>query len=557
MSPDPKFGPVPAWWWSAEEVTEERIRWQLEKFRSGGLRNILIINLAPMGPAFGSESDRPAYMSERWWDLFEVTLRETERLGMHLWFYDQIGFSGANLPARVVSENPDFAGYQLYRFLHTEELPQAAEVILETEEHKYVVVRQGFNWLNKEASAAIIDRVHGEFERRFPHDLGKTIAGSFQDEHPGLPMWTPELATAYEQRFGEELIPQLPKLFDPLPGAEDVRRRVYRLAAEMGEEAFFKPLGEWHEKYDMLIGFDQAGPSRRGDPNAAQRFYLDYFRTHRSLNAPGNDMDGETKPHSSMSHLHGGKRVWIEAFHSSGWGGTIEETMHWLLPWFQAGATLYNPHAVYYSTRGGWWEWAPPDTGWRQPYFEHYPQFNDTISRICYLLSRGAHVCDIAVHYPSYAVAGHQSLNDGKRYEHTMRLANRDPNETVTHIRRVYWELVGQWHRRKQLADGVLKKNHRDFDIVDDLALEKAIPQGDKLAIADEAFSVLLLCGTTEMDAAAKERVKAWIKQGGWVIAVDVPATDPIIEGVVHVKDAEQAAQLIEGRIPKQVDGPG
>jgi hypothetical protein len=45
----------------------------------------------------------------------------------------------------------------------------------------------------------------------------------------------------------------------------------------------------------------------------------------------------------------------MESFHSSGWGGTLEETLDWLMLKVRAGATLYDPHAVYYSTWGGWW----------------------------------------------------------------------------------------------------------------------------------------------------------------------------------------------------------
>ncbi|MCR8631281.1 hypothetical protein [Paenibacillus radicis (ex Xue et al. 2023)] len=554
---NPRFGPVPFWWWSAEEVTEERIRWQMQKFRDGGLRNIGIINLAPTGPQYGSVSDRPVYASEDWWCMFEVALREAERLGMYLWFYDQIGFSGSNMPARIVTESPDMAGYQLRRFLPEEELPESSVVLFATNEHTYASVRQGFNWLDPRATGQLLDRVHGEIERRFPHDLGKTIAGSFQDELPPLPLWTPELSAQYRERFQEELAPHLPALFDPLPGSEQVRRRVYRLAAELAEQSFFIPLGEWHRERGMLICCDQAGPARRADPNGAQRIYLDYFRTHRWYNAPGTDMDGEIKPHSSMVHLHGGSRVFLESFHSSGWGGTLEETMHWLLPWFQAGATVYSPHAVYYSTRGGWWEWAPPDTGWRQPYFEHYPVFADTISRACFLLSEGSHVCDVAVHYPSYAVCGYLSLSDGKVNEHPMGVANRESHERVTHIQSVYRNITGSSNRRSQKQLGVLRQAQIDFDITDDSALHKSELEGSKLKIADERFSVLLLCGTTVMDEEARTRIEAWLNQGGSVIAVNVPEEERDLAHAIYVDTAEEAAAWIEARIPKRVDGPG
>ncbi|AGN70732.1 hypothetical protein ACVNS2_21690 [Paenibacillus caseinilyticus] len=556
---DPRFGPVPFWWWSGETVTEERIVWQMSQFRRGGLRNIGIINLAPTGPQYGCAADSPPYASEAWWRLFAVVLREAKRLGMYVWFYDQIGFSGANMLARIVAEKPAYAGYQLRRAGRGEPLPEGSLILHEDVEREtvYAAVRQGFNWLDPAASAELRARVHGEMERRFPEELGRTIAGSFQDELPPLPLWTPELDARYRERYGTELGPLLPALFDPVPDAAAIRRRVYRLAAELAEQSWFIPLGEWHRSRGMLIGCDQAGPARRGDPNGAQRLYLDYFRTHRWYNAPGADMDGEIKPHSSMAHLHGGSRVWLEGFHTSGWGGTLEETMHWLLPWFQAGATLYSPHSVYYSTRGGWWEWAPPDTGWRQPYFEHYAVFADTVSRVCALLSEGAHVCDIAVHYPSYAVSGHLSLSDGGATEHPMGVANREPNDKVAHLQRVYRELASGWNRRDQANPGALRRAHLDFDIADDSALAKAVPHGRQLRIAEESFSVLLLCGTTEMDEEARTRVEAWTRQGGLVVGVSVPPEEQTLAGALYVDRAEEALTLIGPWLPRRVEGPG
>ncbi|GGE52837.1 hypothetical protein GCM10011391_34620 [Pullulanibacillus camelliae] len=554
---DPRFGPVPFWWWSAEEITPERVRWQLKKFREGGLRNIGIINIAPTGPQYGSVSDQPAYFSEAWWEMFEVALREAERLGMRLWFYDQIGFSGANFPARIVSEHPEYSGYVLRRFRQEEVIPEGADFLGHIGDYTYVAMRQGFNWLDARATHLLLDKIHGEFERRFPYDLGKTIAGSFQDELPPLPLWTKEMPELYQERYQDDLLAKLPCLFEELEGFSEVRRRVYKIAAELAEKAFFIPISEWHEKHHMLIGCDQAGPARKVDPHGAQRLYLNYFRTHRWYSSPGADMDGEIKPHSSMVHLHGGKRVWLEAFHSSGWGGTLEETMHWLIPWFQAGATLYSPHAVYYSTRGGWWEWAPPDTGWRQPYFEHYSVFADTVSRVCALLSEGDHVADIAIHYPSYAASGWMSLSDGTSAEHPMLIANRLPNDELKHIEKVYKSLTGRWNRRELTATGALRQTQRDFDIVDDSALVKAAVAGKRLHIAGEQFAVLLLCGTTIMEEEALDKVQAWIQQGGLVIAIEVPEAQQTLAGVHYVNSAEAAVEVIEGQLPKRIEGGG
>ncbi|WP_210590618.1 glycosyl hydrolase [Streptomyces sp. GESEQ-35] len=399
--PSPEFSPAPLWWWSGEKVTPERLTEQLEQLAGQGVKNVVVINLAPAGPMVGAASDDPLWFSEEWWDRFADACEICERLGMRIWFYDQIGFSGANLQGRLTQDHPEYAGATLHR---TElkvsadgrvavpplATPVAAydadgrrialgddgrlvdgEATPETPVTLTYTLRTAYDYLSPEACDALRDLVHGEFERRMPERLGRVIAGSFQDELPMHNSWTPRLSEEFTKRRGYDLLDVLPALWAP-EATEDgakVLGDYYRTRAELAEEAFFRPLGEWHSRYGMLVGADQLNPARGGQPIQATQFYSDYFRTHRWFGAAGSDHEGDIKVHSSMAHLYGHDRVWCESFHSSGWGGTLEDTYDWLLPFFQSGATLYNPHAVYYSMRGGWFEWAPPSTDWRQPYW--------------------------------------------------------------------------------------------------------------------------------------------------------------------------------------------
>ncbi|HEX71795.1 MAG TPA: hypothetical protein ENN65_00550, partial [Candidatus Hydrogenedentes bacterium] len=591
------FSPVPIWWWSGDRVEKDRIRRQLERMAEGGIYNVIVLNLAPSGPLYGSAADDPPFLTEQWWDLFGDALAEAKRLGIRMWFYDQLGFSGAGLQARVVRDNPEFRGITLHRVLKDVEGP--AEVVLETppggealaaftalldttkkdqsdranwiwdkdapdgtlkrhfrrsfdldavpekarihitcdngyvlfvngdkvgEESTYdesgwrhaetydvtaqlragrntvAVIAEnlggaggllveillgegdgqqrimsdaayrvsetdapgwespdfddsgwksahvigppprapwgavhglslgaepslgtkirrvrnvsdaivdgvlrvqaplgkarvqlfytlpgGFDYQNPEAGAALLDIVHGEMERRFGDELGKGIAGSFQDEFPALPRFSRRmLGYEFMQRAGFDLKDYLPALFDDVtdqfgdpqgPTTIQVRCDAADIAAAFCEEAFFIPLFEWHERHGMICGYDQT--VRNADPIRGEQYYINYFKTMRHYGAPGNDMDGDIKPHQSIADLYGRPRVWMEAFHSSGWGQTIEETAALLHPWVLFGATLFNPHAIYYSIHGSYWEWAPPDTGWRQPYFAHYKGFAD------------------------------------------------------------------------------------------------------------------------------------------------------------------------------------
>jgi len=552
---DSRFGPVALWWWSGEPVRADRLRWQLQRLSEAGIANLCVINLAPVAPTTSCSPDEPTFASEAWWDLFATALDEAERIGSRLWFYDQLGFSSANIQARLVSSNPDMAGHRLVRVAPGTPDPLGAVLVAEVDGARFVSIREGFDWLSPCATGALLDRVHGELERRFGDRLGRSLAGTFQDELPPLPQWSPDLPARYQDRFGEDLLSVLPSLYEASGDAARVRRGFFSILGEMAEEAFFKPLRSWHEEHGMLVGCDQAGSGRAGDPHGAQRLYLDYMRTHRWFSAPGADMDGEAKPHSSMAHLYGGRRVWLEGFHSSGWGGTIEETLHWLLPWLHAGVTLFNPHAVYYSTRGGWWEWAPPDTGWRQPYAEHYPIFADTVARACSVLSEGDHVCDVAVYYPASAVWEHCSLSDGKPGEHPHAVAERDPDSAVHRIREVYWKLTGRLGRHES-ALGVLAEDRRDFDLLDEAALAAATVAGGILEIAGERYRSILLPSVGPRDPKALEKLARFAAEGGMVCVVAPLAEEGIPEGVAVLERPEDVPGWLVD-LPRPVEGPG
>ena len=108
-----EYSPVPIWWWSAEKLDRTRLRWQLEQFAAGGVFNLVILNLAPTGPLYGSDADDPPFFSEAWWEIFLGVCADARELGVRLWFYDQIGFSGANLQGGLVREKPEYAGQWL------------------------------------------------------------------------------------------------------------------------------------------------------------------------------------------------------------------------------------------------------------------------------------------------------------------------------------------------------------------------------------------------------------------------------------------------------------
>lgn len=534
--PPREFSPVPTWWWSGERVEPERLRWQLEQYAAGGVYNLVVLNLAAAGPMYGSDADDPYFFSERWWQLFLGACAEAKRLGMRLWFYDQIGFSGANFQGRFVSEHPAWGAQALESLAYPSGQPAPVmpahnrllgryEDSARGQTRLVYAVDRGFDYFNPQACARLLDHVHGEFERRAGRYLGSVIAGSFQDELPSMPQWSPGFAAAFARHTGYDLLERLPALWEDAPGADQVRLDYHRVRGALAEEAFFIPLFRWHEKHGLLCGCDQQTPARAAEPAGSTVQYGDYARTHRWYGAPGSDHDGHAKLHSSLAHLYDRPRVWLEAFHSTGWGGTLEETFDWLLPWLRAGITLYAPHADYYSTRGGWWEWAAPSTCWRQPYWKHYPQFAATIARLCWLLSRGHHVCDLAVLYPTSTVqAG--TLQQGR-------------TEGARRADDAWRQLTGvmTWARTKP---GWLDQWNRDYDALDEESLLRARVEGGRLVIGHESFGTVLLPACTHLPPGAARVLADFVAAGGQLVAVHV------VPDRVPGDEVEQLARLRE-----------
>ncbi len=536
--PGPQYGPLPIWWWSGATVTRERLRWQMEQLVAGGVRQAVVLCLAPTGPMFGSVADDPPFLSPEWLELFDGACADAEELGFTLWLYDQIGFSGANFQGRLIAAEPGFAGQALYR---TEREgtdvsvtapaghePLAAYAVTADGERVAVPLEggaarwageparvtlvhagtSGFDYFSADACAELLDQVHGTMEKAVGHRFGLSIGGFFQDELPPMPTWGRDFAATFAEEHSYDLLPRLWALWEPDTSADAarVRRDYHAHRATLARRGFFDQHDAWFAERGLVCGFDQASPAREGDPVGGVHTYGDYLGLHRGYGAPGSDHWGDAKVHSSLAHANGHERTWIEAFHSSGWGGTLEETYDWLSAFLRRGATLYDPHAVYYATVGGWWEWAPPSTCWRQPYWPSYPVFATAVSRLCAVLTAGTHVADVVLLSPTTTAQAHVTL------------AGALPD--AERVNRVFRELSGvnSWLSERR---GVLERAGIDHDALDEATLATGEVRTARLQVGAENFRTVVLPAVSALHADAAERLLEFAAAGGWVLCVE------------------------------------
>ncbi|MBL0161871.1 MAG: hypothetical protein IPP47_33170 [Bryobacterales bacterium] len=152
----------------------------------------------------------------------------------------------------------------------------------------------------------------------------------------------------------------------------------------------------------MLYGCDHGGRGRDVTE------FGDYFRTQRWMNGPGNDQpglasdvikEGSQLHHASLrapAHVAGGL-LRQQVGHHVG----ADRRCH--VAQLRAGQNLLTLHGLYYSTHGGWWEWAPPATT-STCRIGTMGDFLPAVERMSYLLSQGVHRADVAILYPVAAM---------------------------------------------------------------------------------------------------------------------------------------------------------
>lgn len=555
--PPSAFGPVPFYWWVGDRLDRSRVAWQLDQLCRQGVRRTVVSY--PHLPDGTCDFGDPPLFSPEWWDFFRWFLGACRERGMTVGFQDYNlmepvlreigqetpGMQGGQLSCVAARENagnlvelavdPDCHSIGAWAYpLNDGIADQAAAVDLSAKvqggnlqwqaapgEWLIVLVFVSpapFDPMHPEAGRKVIERFFSPFERECGAELGVTLDLFFQDELDfggRMPFWSGELLAEFQRRVGYDAGPFLPALWHDLgPVTEKFRLDYADVVASCISERFFEPVFRWHEEHGTLFGHDNCGRGRIAEGRA---HYGDYFRTMRWFSAPGCDdpkLDGPRsfkglKVNSSIAHLYQRPRVWVEAFHSSGWGTTPADVVAAINEDFACGATVVNLHGLYYSTRGGWWEWAPPDFHFRQPYWQHGAALNDYFTRVCWLLSQGVHRCDVAILYPIAAIEaepanpaltrvvahmGNEAISDGRN-------TSPGPEETAFGL-------------GKHLFDHAC-----DFDFIDFESLAKAVAGDALLKVADAEYRVLVFPAMKAVRMSMIRSALDFVKNGGLVVA--------------------------------------
>ncbi len=391
-SPPPGFGEVPFWWWNGDRLDKARLLWQLDELHQAGVSGVQINYCHLITGPWDEVAGEPEIFTDAWWDAFSFVAVECAKRNMGVGVSDYaLAFPGReNLYKRLQICTPETYSQHL---------------VMQRDGSVKPVVRPGtLDPMNPETARRLITRFFDPFLQRTPPEAHKALNYFFQDEliltdHQRI--WTADFAVEFKKRKGYDIVPKLRGLFTDIgPETYKVRLDFNDVQVALTEERYFKPIYNWHASRGLIYGCDHA--SRGKNPMQ----FGDYMRTTRWYTAPGFDTPGsgpdpvKCKVGSSIAHLYHRPRVWLEGYHSQGWQASTETIFAATVRNYVYGANLFNLHGLYYTTHGGWWEWAPPCYHFRQPYWKLMPHTFKYFERLSWMLTRGDHVCDVAIVMP-------------------------------------------------------------------------------------------------------------------------------------------------------------
>jgi len=537
-SPPSGYGEVAFYWWLGDTLTQDRLLWELDRLKGKGVVG-LQVNYAHSdsgGLMWGlTLPSQPKLFSEKWWDLFGWFMREANKRGIAVSLSDYtLGIGQGASVDEALAENPDLAGSELrcgsrivrgpgratwnlpgdplalkaYR-VGPDSLPLpgpgkdlagfAAGRLLEwsPEEGTWMIacvwaerIVASYDPMNQRAGSEYVRKFFQRFEQRFPGQSGKGINYFFSDElsfRLQYPIWDDGFAGEFAKRKGYDIRPHLPALFiDTGPETPRIRLDYNDVMVSLSEEHYFRPLYRWHQDHGMTFGCDHGG---RGKDVAE---FGDYFRTVRWNQGPGCDQPRlaqdivKDKVASSIAHLYLRPRVWLEGFHSSGWSTSSAQVADAVFGNFVMGQNLLTFHGLYYSTHGGWWEWAPPCNHFRMPYWEHIDPLMHAVQRLSYILTQGTHRCDVAILYPVEPV-----------------IARTGGEESVA---------------AAFSAGEALYNAGIDFDFVDYQSLARSTVEGGRISVSGEEYRVLVIPSMKTIRFASLEKSRDLLRSGGIVV---------------------------------------
>ncbi|MDI9433269.1 MAG: glycosyl hydrolase [Planctomycetota bacterium] len=567
-SPSRQYSSAPLWVWN-DMLTEQQIAETMADLAGQKVRQVFV------HPRPGLMTP---YLSDDWFRLWKVALREAEKLDMNVWIYDEnsypSGFAGGLVPEAMPEsrgkglalqevKTPADAGdsaMAVFRLADSgyENITQRVRSGEEFPDGRYLVasirLAQPGGWfggkwyvdlLKPGVTEKFIEITMERYREQIGDQFGKRVPGWFTDEPHLAPAgglhWSDGLPELFEKRWGYDLIDHLPALAQPIGDWKRVRHNYYNLLLEQFIERWARPCYEYCEEHNLDFtghywehGWPGAG---HGGDNMAmyawhQRPAIDILMNqyNEGVNAQFGNVRA-VKELSSVANQLGRARTLCEAYGAGGWDLRFEDIKRigdWL---YVLGVNTLDEHLSYITIRGARKRDHPQSFSYHAPWWDAYHVMAEYFTRLSLVMSQGRQINRTLVIEPTTTTWMYQGATIpsgrlreiGDRFQALLMDLERAQVEYDVGCEDII--------ARQGSVDGArFQVGHGTYDTVVLPPLTENLdpPMMVLLEAYAQAGGMVLCCGDAPafVNGSRSDRGGALVNQAGWqrVEAKDVPA---------------------------------
>ena len=381
--------------------------------------------------------------------------------------------------------------------------------------------------MKKEATEDFLKSTHEKYKEKCGDKLGTSIKGIFTDEpHRGELMiskvdhgvdftycapFTDALFDIFREKWGYSLEDRLPELFLKKDGEDvsEVKWHYSEVTAALFVENFIKPIGDWCSENNIIL----TGHLLHEDTLSAGAIMAgSLMRGYEVMEYPGVDVLGKNnhynivKQLSSVAHQCGKKTLLSELYGATGWEMGLEDYKNMGNWQTLMGINLRCPHLSWYTMMGECKRDYPASIFYQSSWYKEYKHLEDYYARIGAFLGKGESSADVLVISPIESMWCSVYAGWGKWLNTT--------DEKCLELEAKYEKLYRY-----------LLSNNVEFDYGDEEMLSRMAKLEDgSIKFGNATYKKVIVSGMLTMRSTTYNLLKEFEKQGGVVVAEDVPA---------------------------------
>lgn len=577
-NPSSEYRPAPFAIWNGK-VTNAEVERTIQELKDAGFGGLFI------HPRPGLITE---YMSDEWYSLYKHAIDYAKERDMKIWIYDEnsypSGFAGGHVPQEMPESYQQGQGLALekahvlpenmadYFICLKKEGESWTDITNEAPSHKgtegeYYLYKKtyygrsdwygGYSYVDimvKGVTEKFLEITMKGYEEIAKDNFGKSILGIFSDEPniqtSGGLRWTPDLFSAFKQKWGYDLKPLLPLLEEEVGNWKKVRHDYMETLLQLFIDRWSKPYHQYCEQNNLKWTghyWEHDWPYMNDGPDNMAMYAwhqvpaIDMLFNQFDEKSPVAQFGNvrAVKELRSVANQMGYVRTLSETYGGGGWDETFKDFKR-LGDWeYVLGVNFMNQHLAHMTLTGARKYDYPPVFTYHSPWWPSYKKLNDYYARLSLALSKGKQNNHILVIEPNSTLWSY--------YSHTKS------NPKLMEIGQAFQSFVTE-----------LEKNQVEYDLGSENIIKDHGDAADgKFIIGKASYSTVVLPPMMEtLNKPTFDLLQGFVEQGGKLVCFSFPdcldgEKDPKLPELLSAGSVVSVPALTKDVIRKHFEGGG